>query len=124
MTLADYISTTYPQIKSQLAWSDSVTLPAIVAATLELYGVTLEADATDSRKLHALAAVATWQQALNDISLDIAFSADGASFSRNQAVDAVRKNLASAEVAAMSYLPGYAVTVHPDDSNADWVSSE
>jgi hypothetical protein len=123
MALSDYISSTFPQVKAQLAWTDSVTLPVIVAATLEKYGVALEAQATDTTKLHALADVAVWQQALNDISLDYAFAADNASFQRQQAVAQVRDNLRSAEGAAAAYLPAYQITVHPDNANSEWWDS-
>lgn len=120
MTLATYISDNFPTIKTQLGWSDSVQIAVIVAKTLELYGVATEAEATDTTKAHALADVAVWRQALTDISLDYAFSADGASFHRNQAVDGVRKNLDMAESNAIVYLPAYNITVHNYDNHPDW----
>ena len=85
-----------------------------------MYGVSTEAEATDLTKLHALADVAVWRQALNDISLDYNWSADGASFSRSQAVTAIRENLMRAESAAMAYNPAYNITVHTLDNNPDW----
>ena len=120
MTLANYISDNFPTIKAQLNWSDSVTLPIIVDKALEIYGVSSELLATDSLKLHAVADVAVWRQALNDISLDYNFSADGASFSRSQAVDAIRKNLDDALSKAIVYLPYYQMVVHNTDNNPDW----
>jgi hypothetical protein len=120
MTLATYISDNFPTIKTQLGWNDSTQIVTIVDKALELYGVATEVLATDLTKLHALADVAVWRQALNDISLDIAFSADGASYQRNQAVDAVRKNLDNAESLAIAYLPAYQATVHVGDNNPDW----
>jgi hypothetical protein len=123
MTLAAYITANFPQIKSQLAWLDSDQIVTIVAKAVELYGVSTEAEATNSTKLHALADVAVWRQALNDISLDYAFAADNASYSRNQAVQQVRDNLSLAEAGAMAYMPAYKMIVHPDEANADWFSS-
>jgi hypothetical protein len=120
MTLATYISDNFPTIKTQLGWLDSDQIVTIVDKTLELYGVATEALATNTAKLHVLASVAVWNQALTDISLDIAFSADGASFQRNQAVDAVRKNLDLAMSAALVYMPGYTINVHAGDNNPDW----
>lgn len=120
MTLQAYIDSNFPQIKSQLGWNDSVNCQAIIDKTLELYGAASELLATDLVKLHALADVAVWRQALNDLSLDIAFSADGASFSRNQAVEAVRKNMQTAEGAALAYLPALKIIVHQGDPNPDW----
>jgi hypothetical protein len=120
MALADYISDNFPTIKAQLNWSDSVTLPVIVDKALELYGVATELLATDLVKLHSVADVAVWRQALNDISLDYNWSADGASFSRSQAVDAIRKNLDDALSKAIVYLPYYQMVVHNTDQNPDW----
>lgn len=120
MTLATYISDNFPTIKTQLGWNDSTQIVTIVDKALELYGVATEALATDSVKLHALADVAVWRQALADISLDYAFSADGGSFHREQAVDAIRKNLDMAEGNAIAYMAAYQITVHAGDDHPDW----
>jgi hypothetical protein len=120
MTLATYISDNFPTIKSQLGWNDSTQIVTIVDKALELYGVATEALATDTTKLHALADVAVWRQALADISLDYSFSADGASFSRNQAVDGIRKNLDMAEGRAIVYMSSYDIVVHTQNNNPDW----
>lgn len=122
MTLAAYITSNFPTIKTQLGWTDSIDILLIVGNALELYGDSDESTATDLQKLHALADVAVWRRAQNDISLDYQFSADNASFSRQQAVDAVRKNLAEAESKAIVYLPGYGMTVQASDRNPDWVT--
>ena len=120
MALADYITSNFSQIKTQLGWTDSVEITAITEKTLEMYGVDTEAEATDSRKLHALADVAVWRQALNDVSLDYNFSADGASYSRSQQADMIRKNLDAAETAALVYLPNYSILVSHSDDHPDW----
>ena len=118
--LLDYINENFPTIKTQLGWTDGANIATIITKTLEMYGVSTEAEATDLTKLHALADVAVWRQALNDISLDYNWSADGASFSRSQAVTAIRENLMRAESAAMTYNPAYNITVHTLDNNPDW----
>jgi hypothetical protein len=120
MTLATYINDNFPTIKTQLGWNDSTQIVTIVAKAVELYGVATEADATNLAKLHVLASVAVWSQALTDISLDYNWSADGGSFSRSQAVDAVRKNLDEALSASLVYMGGYSMTVHAGDNNPDW----
>ena len=120
MTLNAYIDTNFPQIKAQLSWSDSIDVVAIVDKALELYGVATEVLATDAVKIHALTDLAVWRRALADISLDYSFSADNASYSRNQATDAIRANLKDAESAALPYLSTYQIKVHPDQANADW----
>ena len=120
MALADYITNNFGQVKTQLGWSDSTTLVTIVAKALELYPAATEGAATDSTKLHALADVAVWRQALNDVSLDYDFSADQSSFKRSQQADLIRANLAMAENAAIVYMPSYTMSVHPEDANPDW----
>ena len=118
--LLDYINENFPTIKTQLGWTDGANIATIITKTLEMYGVSTEAEATDLTKLHALADVAVRRQALNDLSLDYNWSADGASFSRSQAVTAIRENLMRAESAAMAYNPAYNITVHTLDNNPDW----
>ena len=121
MALADYITDNFGQIKSQLGWSDSVQLVTITEKTLELYGVATEAEATDTRKLHAIADVAVWRQALADVSLDYNFSADGASYSRSQQADMIRKNLNDAITEAVAYSANYAIGYSTSDDHPDWI---
>jgi hypothetical protein len=120
MALADYITDNFTQIKTQLGWSDSLQLVTITTKTLELYGVATEAEATDARKLHAIADIAVWRQALADVSLDYNFSADGASYSRSQQADIVRKNLDDAINAAVAYSSQYAIGVSSSADHLDW----
>ena len=120
MTLATYITDNFTQIKTQLLWSDSLQIETIKAKTLELYGVATEAEATDARKLHAIADIAVWRQALADVSLDYNFAADGASYSRSQQADMIRKNLDDAINAAVAYSAQYAIGVTSDPDHPDW----
>jgi len=120
MTLAAYITANFRQIKSQLAWSDSLEITAITEKTLEYYGVSTEAEATDTTKLHALADVAVWRQALNDVSLDYDFSADNASYKRGQQSDMIRENLEGAVTAALVHMPSYTIGVSSSDDHPDW----
>lgn len=124
MALADYITNTYGQLKAQLNWGDTTQLVTIIDKTLQLYGVSAEVDATDEVKLEAMCDYAVWRQALADISLDYAFSADGSSFSRNQAVEQVRQNMLTAETKALSYMSNYNVLLHEDNTNSDWYWEE
>lgn len=119
MTLETYIDATYSQVKTQLGW-DSTDLSTIIAKTVQLYGVDTEVEATDDVKLEALCDYAVWRQALADISLDYAFSADGSTFNRNQAVAQVRENMLIAEIKALPYLSDYQIVVHEDNANSDW----
>ena len=123
MSLSTYISGTYVQLVTQLGWTTQIN--TIIAKTLQLYGVDLEAEAVDEEKLEKIADFCVWRQALNDISLDYAFSQDGVgSFNRNQAVEQVRLNMNAAYTSAMPYLSEYQIVVHPDDSNNDWWASD
>lgn len=120
MTLAAYITANFAQVKSQLGWSDSLQITAITDKTLEWYGVSTEAEATNASKLHALADVAVWRQALNDVSLDYDFNADNAGYKRSQQADIIRKNLDAAETAALVYLPNYSIIASYSDDHPDW----
>ncbi len=120
MTLAEYIDSNFSKIKSQLEWSDSLEITAITEKTLEIYGVDTEGEATDLIKLHALADVAVWRQALNDVSLDYNFSADNASYSRSQQADMIRENLNQAITEAVAYTANYAIGVSSSDDHPDW----
>lgn len=122
MALSDYITANFLSIKNQLGWSDSLQIDAITDKTLEMYGVATEVLATDTTKLHALADVAVWRQALHDVSLDYNFSADGASYSRSQQAEMIRKNLDTAVNEAMVYMPNYKITINAVDDHEDWTS--
>lgn len=122
MTLSDYITANFRQIKTQLSWSDSLEIAAITDKTLEMYGVATEVLATDTKKLHVLADIAVWRQALHDVSLDYNFSADGASYSRGMQSDMIRKNLETAMADAIVYLPNYAITFNASDDHPDWTA--
>lgn len=122
MALSDYITANFRQVKTQLGWHDSLQVIAITDKTLEMYGVATEAEATDSKKLHALADIAVWRQALADVSLDYNFSADGASYSRSQQADMIRKNLDEATNNALVYLPNYSILINASDDHPDWIA--
>lgn len=84
------------------AWSD-VTCQLVVDDSVEAYGVTDEADATDGVKLHALLRYFTWSKVRDELLLDpSSYSADGESFSFMK--DAVDKRVAEARAKASSYL--------------------
>lgn len=120
MTIATYITAHFLSVKTQLGWSDSLQIEAITEKALELYGVDTEAEATDNKKLHALVDVSVWRQALNDVSLDYNFSADGASYSRSQQSEMIKDALEQASVNAIVYMPYYSIGVSASDDHPDW----
>ncbi len=118
--LTEYITSNFRQIQTQLGWQDSDEIHTIIHKTLEWYGVDTEAEATNLKKLHALADMAVWRHALNDVSLDYNFSADNASYSRSQQADMIRKNLDAATTEALVYMPSYSIIVSASDDHPDW----
>lgn len=122
MTLAAYITSNFGQVKTQLGWSDSLQISAITDKTLEWYGVSTEAEATNTKKLHAIADLAVWRQALNDVSLDYDFSADNASYSRSQQSKMIMDNYNQAMNDALVYLPNYSILVSSSDDHPDWTA--
>jgi len=122
MTLAAYITSNFGQVKTQLGWSDSLQITTITDKAIEWYGVDTEAEATNAKKIHALVDVAVWRQVGNDIGLDYSFSADGASYSRNQAVENVQSKLDAAITEALVYMPNYQIGVSHSDDHPDWTS--
>jgi hypothetical protein len=110
MSLLTYMQSYLGNLESLLGWtSTSYDFP--IAETLEKYGVALEADATDLKKLHAIGKVELWRAALRSVSFNYNFSADGASFSRSQIFDMVQKNYLDALTDAMVYLPEYQIEI-------------
>lgn len=120
MAFTDYITNTFGQVKTQLAWTDSGQLATIIAKALQLYGVDTEAEATDSEKAERLVDYCVWRQALADISLDYSFSADDRTLHRSQAVDHIRSNANEAYRLALGYMPEYQIIIHEDTANSDW----
>jgi len=110
MALADYLIAYLGNLASDLGWSTS-SLSTVVSDTLETYGVDTEAQATDTKKLHAISKVHLWKKALIETSSKYNFSADGASFSRSQFYDMVLKNYELALSEAMNYLPFYQIEI-------------
>lgn len=116
MTLSDYIDNTLGTWKTNLPWTYTTF---VTEKILENYGVSLEADATDSIKLHKLADIEIWRKVLQEISQDYSYSADGSTFSRNQSVESVKSLFQNALSAGMVYLPDYSVEIVNFDSSID-----
>lgn len=110
--LADYLHAYLGNLAAQLNWNvESGSYNSAVIETLEKYGVETEAQATNTKKLHALGKVELWKAVLREVSFDYDFSADGASYKRSQLHELVSKNLAEAFLDAFPYLPEYQIEV-------------
>lgn len=108
MTLNTYLTDRYTAIGNQLGWT-SDDFNVIVEDTLETIGVSSEAEETNLIKLHAIAIYLLWKKALETVTLDFNFSADGASYSRSDMHSQILKNLEIAESEALAYMPYYQV---------------
>lgn len=118
MALIDFIESYVGKFGEYLGWG-ATEFNFIVAETLESYGVTTEAEATDTKKLHALARMKTWERALVESAQDYNFSADGASYSRNQVYEAVKQHYLNAILDAMPYLETYTIELGELNTNQD-----
>lgn len=110
MSLSEYLIAYLGNLAEILGWEES-NLPIVVEDTLSDYGVSTEAEATDTRKLRLLGKVNLWKKALVELSSKYNFSADGASFSQSQFYEMVLKNYERACNEALEYMPNYQIQV-------------
>lgn len=100
--LASYMLATLGEVASVLGL-DELEIEEAVNDALLAYGAADVAQATDIPRLRAAARVATWRLALARASGLYQFSADGATYNRQQMVEHIRKMLEreEADAAAM-----------------------
>lgn len=82
-TLRDYMLSVTANVASALGWTATNFTEAVNDA-LVAYGVTDIANVTDIAKLRSLAKAEAWRAVVAGTAADIEFTADGASFKRNQ----------------------------------------
>jgi hypothetical protein len=110
MTLADYMNSYMGIMATELGWtvaSGSYSFP--VAETLEVCGVTTEAEETNTQKLHAIGKVKVLEAARMATVNAIDFTADSSSFRMSQLNAQITDMLRSATIDASPYL--YAIEV-------------
>lgn len=73
------------------------------------YGVSEIAQATNIKKLRALATVAAWKKVLRQLPTYYQFQADGSTFNRQQMFEMARQSLAVAEIGASVYSSDYQI---------------
>jgi hypothetical protein len=122
MALTDWLQARYATIGTQLEW-ESDTYDLIVEDTLEALDISAEGD-VDAITLHKVAVYQLWHKALNDISLDITYSADGASFNRSDLHKQIRQNVLDAYAEAQSYLTAGELVVDWGDAQNPYRHSE
>lgn len=120
VTLKEYMIATLGAVATSLSWTTiSQQVEEALIDALIAYGVDDIADVTDIKKIRALAKLSVWQAVSREVSGDFSFSADGASYNREQVHAQAQLEIARAETDAMPYLSNYRITTatarHPDD---------
>lgn len=108
--LGEYMLAVLGVVGSVLGYT-SESFDEAIADTLLSYGTNNIAQATDIKKLRALAKVAAWQKANDDLVAFYDYQADGGSFDRSQMQAMAEKALAQAQAKAIAYDPNYQVQV-------------
>jgi len=109
-TLAIYMHEKLGNIAGVLGYSlDGGSYNEAIIDTLIAYGVTSIDNATNIKKLRALALVEAWKMAVADLSTRHDFSADGGSYNRSQMFENASKAMESAQVEALAYDTNYQV---------------
>ena len=108
MALADYVQSYLGKFGEYLGWGIT-EYNLIVSETLEAYGVNTEVEATNTKKLHSLAKVKSWEKALVELAQDYNFSADGGNYSRSQSYEMAKQNYLNAVSEAQIYLGNYEI---------------
>lgn len=109
MNLKDYIQSYLGKFGDYLGWTFEYSV--IVDDCLEVYGVATEVEATDTKKLHAIARYKTWEKVLVEVSQDYNFSADGGNYSRSQIYEMAKQNYLLALNDAQTYLSEYQIEI-------------
>jgi len=108
--LGEYMLTILGVVGQVLQYT-SASFDEEIADTLLAYGVANIAQATDIKKLRALAKVAAWQKANADLVAFYDYQADGGKFDRSQMQAMAEKALAQAQTGALAYDPNYQAQV-------------
>ena len=109
--LLEYMHRQLAPVADALDWGQQAELEDALHEALLAYGVSLIADATDIRKLRALARREAWRKAVGWLAARYQFSADGTAYSRNQQFEQAQQRLRAAEVDALVYEEHYAIRI-------------
>jgi len=102
--LKTFIHTTLGVMATHLGWTvNAGSYDDAVITALFRYGADSAADATDIRKLRAIAAVEAWRRVVGTLTIDFDFSADGGDFKRSQMLNHAMAALGLAEDEAAPY---------------------
>jgi hypothetical protein len=114
-SLAEFMHAELGRVATVLGYSvgasDAGAYAETVNETLLVYGATTIADASEIKKLRALARLEAWKKAVGDLTTMYKFSADGGSFERQQMFDQAKAKMESAGMVAMAFDSAYSVVV-------------
>lgn len=114
-TLGDFMHQELGKVAGVLGYAvgvaDAGSYAEAVNESLLSYGVATIDLATDTRKLRALARVEAWKKACDDLAGMYRFSADGASYNREQMFKQAESKLALCLFMSLSYDSNYQITV-------------
>lgn len=118
MTFNQYVQGFIGGLSGTFGWPTE-TIDFIVTEAIEAYGVSTEAEATDSVKAHAILRFKTMERAVLEFSDAVDYKADGESFSNSQLPENLQKMYAKAFIDAYAYLPQGQIdqgrVAYPDD---------
>ena len=103
MTFNQYVQGYIGGLSGTFGW-DVNTINFIVTEAVEAYGVSTEAEATDSVKAHAILRFKTMERAVLEFSDAVDYKADGESFSNSQLPEQLQKMYAKASQDAYPYI--------------------
>ena len=103
--MKDYAVLRLGEMATYLGWTNaSAEVLMVVEDTLEILGLTLEADSTNPISLKAVTMYVAWRAVVDTISTDYTFSADKAKYNRSDMVKAAQENFNSAKREALPYI--------------------
>lgn len=115
-----FMITVLGRVATVIGWTkDTGQIAEAVNDTLIAYGVDDISEATDVEKLRALARHYAWSAAVDWLSTDFNFSADGGRYDRAQVFEHAQQRLDAAWSEAFQYLPRYSIQAHTTSYTVD-----
>lgn len=110
MTLTEYINAYFSTLIDELEITEAM-IALVIDDILTAYGVDTESEATNLKKLYALARVEMWKRAMLEASFAFDISTDGNNYKHSQIYDFCQKNFYQAVYDASEYLPEFVIGI-------------
>lgn len=110
-TLATFMHSTVGRMATVLGWANPASYAEPINETLLAYGAADVADASDIRKLRAIARREVWRAAVEGLASAYDLTADSSSFKRSQMLTQARTALQMAITATLAYDDDYVITI-------------